>query len=411
MIVHFTSSPNLNIVNTAVGYQAMSESTSGSDNTAIGDSSIKNNTLGSGNTALGKNSIFNNTTGSLNVAIGRSALNSNKDGNNNVGVGYQALYSSSGDNNVGLGYQALHACTSGANNVSVGYQALNTLTTGTNVIAIGHNAQVSATNISNEITLGDANITRFRIPGLQASATSGDVLTYDDTLGIIKLQANSAITPSINNLIDGYSESGSIGLGSGSLANDNGTNNNNTAVGISGLAANTTGSGNIAIGYEALLVSTAGNTNTCIGKSAGASITGDSNTIVGALTGLAADVGVIRIGAGTTERVYVDSVGTVSGNAYRQSTNTLNGTAFIASSGGIQTRTIAANTTFTDSLNDGESIVVHAISGSSHTVTWPAGTTWLSSSGNYAPTLTDDDVLVFWKNDTTLFGAYAGSYA
>jgi hypothetical protein len=125
----------------------------------------------------------------------------------------------------------------------------------------------------------------------------------------------------------------------------------------------------------------------------------------------AGDSYVVRIAAGPFERIHVDSAGTVSGYAFKQSALTLNTTQFDPQYGGIQTKTISTTTSFTDSMSTGESIVLHMISGSSHTVNWPAGTTWLSSSGNYAPTLTDDDVLVFWKNSTSLFGAYAGSYA
>jgi hypothetical protein len=105
-------------------------------------------------------------------------------------------------------------------------------------------------------------------------------------------------------------------------------------------------------------------------------------------------------------------VGVVSGVAFKQGTAVWStGTSFLVQRGGIQTTTITGNITYGNSLNNGESFVLHVISGSSHTVNWPQGTTWLSSSGNYAPTLTDDDVLVFWRTGNTLFGAYAGSYA
>ncbi|MDB3890535.1 hypothetical protein N9350_01230 [Gammaproteobacteria bacterium] len=87
----------------------------------------------------------------------------------------------------------------------------------------------------------------------------------------------------------------------------------------------------------------------------------------------------------------------------------LSGTALDPANGGIQTKTLAANTTFTDSLASGESIVLQLEAGASYTVTWPT-MTWVTSGGNTAPTLTAKDTLVFWKVSSTLYGAYTGSY-
>jgi hypothetical protein len=78
--------------------------------------------------------------------------------------------------------------------------------------------------------------------------------------------------------------------------------------------------------------------------------------------------------------------------------------------GSIQTCVLAGNPTFTDSLAAGQSIVLMLENGASYTVIFPT-TTWVSSTGNDAPTLTADDVLVFWKISTTLYGAYVGSFA
>lgn len=86
----------------------------------------------------------------------------------------------------------------------------------------------------------------------------------------------------------------------------------------------------------------------------------------------------------------------------------LSGTAIDASNGNIQYKTIGANTTFTDSLNTGESIILRLASASSYTITWPT-ITWIKVGGTAAPTLTASDVLVFWKEGSTLYGAYVGS--
>jgi hypothetical protein len=83
--------------------------------------------------------------------------------------------------------------------------------------------------------------------------------------------------------------------------------------------------------------------------------------------------------------------------------------ALTYNNGSIQTVTLTGNVTFTDSLADGESIVLMLNAGASYTVTWPT-LTWVTSGGNVAPTLTANDTLVFWKIGSTLYGAYAGSY-
>jgi hypothetical protein len=88
----------------------------------------------------------------------------------------------------------------------------------------------------------------------------------------------------------------------------------------------------------------------------------------------------------------------------------LTGTAIDPTNGGIQTKTISANTTFTETLASGESVVLMLEGAASYTITWPT-ITWVTSDGNSAPTLTAKDTLVLWKVSTTLYGAYVGSYA
>ena len=80
--------------------------------------------------------------------------------------------------------------------------------------------------------------------------------------------------------------------------------------------------------------------------------------------------------------------------------------------GSIQVSVLSGALTLTDSLESGQSVVLHVEPGSSgHAVTWPSGTVWTSSGGNSAPTLTAKDVVVFWKISSTIYAAYVGSYA
>jgi hypothetical protein len=73
--------------------------------------------------------------------------------------------------------------------------------------------------------------------------------------------------------------------------------------------------------------------------------------------------------------------------------------------GGIQTFTMAADTTFSITIDSGESLTLHLSGGDAYTATWPT-ITWVGGS---EPTLTADDVIQFWKLSTTLYGAYVGS--
>ena len=99
---------------------------------------------------------------------------------------------------------------------------------------------------------------------------------------------------------------------------------------------------------------------------------------------------------------------TLTNKNLRSTVYALTGTAFDATNGAIQTKTVSANTTFTDSLSSGDSIVLQLSGGGSYTITWPT-ITWVTSSGNSAPTLTASDTLVFWKVSSTLYGAYVGN--
>jgi hypothetical protein len=76
--------------------------------------------------------------------------------------------------------------------------------------------------------------------------------------------------------------------------------------------------------------------------------------------------------------------------------------------GSIQT-CASSGPTFTDSLEAGQTLVLHITGGDSSPVTFPT-VTWVTSGGNVAPTSTASDVFVFWKISTTLYGAYVGNF-
>jgi hypothetical protein len=98
----------------------------------------------------------------------------------------------------------------------------------------------------------------------------------------------------------------------------------------------------------------------------------------------------------------------VFGGAIDEKVYNLTGTALDPNNGTIQYITLAANTTFTDSLAEGESMTLMIDDGTAYTVTWPT-TTWVNNAGS-APTLatTGYTVVVLWKVSTTLYGALVG---
>jgi trimeric autotransporter adhesin len=110
--------------NVAVGFEALSTETGGQNNVAIGPRALKVQVNASGNiynTAVGSNAATATTTGNLNTAIGGNALYSNTTASNNTAVGYQAGYANTtGIQNLFVGSDAGYANTTGSGNTYVG---------------------------------------------------------------------------------------------------------------------------------------------------------------------------------------------------------------------------------------------------------------------------------------------------
>lgn len=99
--------------------------------------------------------------------------------------------------------------------------------------------------------------------------------------------------------------------------------------------------------------------------------------------------------------------GTEPVTCMRWETATLASTALSPDAANIQQYTMAANTTFTDSLADGDWMLLHLHGGDSYTATWPT-ITWV---GGAEPTLTASDALSVYKLGSTLYGVYVGTIA
>lgn len=205
-------------VNTAVGFQAARYNAGGGGaNTAFGASALKGvatTTIGYYNTAVGAQAGMRIESGYNNVFMGYDAGDNVTDGRDNVSIGaFSGGGITFGIENTIVGGLAGSGVQS-SKNVVIGSSAATNVLTGSNNIIIGYGAQASTSNVANEITIGDANITGLRLPGLQTSASDGDVLTYSSSSQKITLQPSSSggatqttgtITPTVSAGISGIS--------------------------------------------------------------------------------------------------------------------------------------------------------------------------------------------------------------
>jgi len=193
-----------NNLNVAVGIDAMTVNTAGSNNTAVGYSALNSNTTGNFNTGLGLSALYHNTTGWNNVAIGNSANFRNQEGSENTIVGVQAGYGT-----------ALH---NKSGNVFLGFNA-GYFETGSNKLYIENS------NVSTPLIWGDFGEDSLRINGDlhitgdlhidgsgggagntldqaydQGGAGSGRIITADN--GAVNIQGD-----------DGLMVSGNVGIG------------------------------------------------------------------------------------------------------------------------------------------------------------------------------------------------------
>jgi hypothetical protein len=95
---------------------------------------------------------------------------------------------------------------------------------------------------------------------------------------------------------------------------------------------------------------------------------------------------------------------------YTETVYALSGTVIDAANGTIQTKTLSVNTTFTESLADGQSVIL-GITAGAYSVTWPT-TVWAKvGGGGSAPTLVSTGVnwITMWQVGSTLYGSFLGT--
>ena len=161
-------------VATGVGFEALKTAT-GHNLTAFGRRALYSHTASNEND--GANAAFGSLSQYLNVSGGKNS----SFGNNTL----QNL--TTGDENTCVGYQAGQNTTTGSRNTFIGKGAGNGGggATGDNNICIGYEVD-PVFGESNTVTIGDSNITKFKVPGINVvlkdnggTPTQGDVLTVD----------------------------------------------------------------------------------------------------------------------------------------------------------------------------------------------------------------------------------------
>ena len=223
---------------TALGYEALMQTTDGQSNTAVGYRVLRALTTGVGNTAVGANALRVNTTGSSNVSIGDGVHTNLASGSYNTAVGAYAQNNRTGGNNdTAVGYGAQYtAATSLGKNTAVGGNSQYNNTGGSNV-SVGYDSQRGAVSSNYNVAVG-------------TTAQYGGVSTGGGNVAI-----------------GGSAQYGAV------------TGANNIAVGQNTQYAALSGSGNIAVGASAQYAVTSGINNIAVGASAQYSITTGANNI------------------------------------------------------------------------------------------------------------------------------------
>jgi hypothetical protein len=292
--------------NVAIGVTALFTDTLGSKNTAIGQETLRTQNFttatDSFNTAVGFHAGRNVTTGVNNTLIGALAGDALTDADNNVAVGRGSLGADTlGSRTTAIGFGALSSqnFTSATDtyNTAVGFNAGVTVSTGIQNTLIGSSAGDSLTDADYNTAIGafalqaDTLGSRSVAIGREALYSQNFTSATDAYNVAIGYQAGTNISTGINNTL--------IGGNAGTLFTDA---DNNVAIGFEALKTATTAIQNTAIGTFALYSATllAADSNVACGFKAGYTLTtGDNNTFLGNHAGYWNGVDVDGITTGT----------------------------------------------------------------------------------------------------------------
>lgn len=182
--------------------------------------------------------------------------------------------------------QLKESATNGAGNIAIGNDALSKMTnSGSENMAIGSGALSERTTNSYSQAFGNF---------------AGK---YDN--GYCNFWVGAYAGPFYTNFTGSYNVG--IGLCAGFVMT--GSQTENTFIGNFAGYKSTSGSYNTVIGTLAGYNIVSASSNVLLGRRAGHNVTGSNNTIIGSIDGVSGWSGVIAIGAGSTTRIFVDSIG------------------------------------------------------------------------------------------------------
>jgi len=257
---------------TAFGASSLASATAGR-NSAFGFRALQDLTTGTYNTAVGGEALENINTGAYNVGVGSFALRITTTSDGNTAMGYTALYNSQNDYNTGFGYRAGYGINDGARNTAIGALTFeNGTTTGDDNTAVGHYALNSLGNASQNTAVG---------------AYAGDAITVGASNVAVGYKALSAAQGDSNNVAIGRT---AMQLSSGA--------EQSVAIGNDCLEG-ATGSYNVAVGTFAGRIVTSGIHNVLVGRNSGYNLTtGEYNTFIGSASGQSTTGGVRNVAIG-----------------------------------------------------------------------------------------------------------------
>ena len=178
--------------NTAIGYSALNNISTGDWNTALGHEAGLLLSTGSENLFIGEASGQNTSNGNRNIAVGVYSLRQNISGSDNIAIGHRAGYKSQKSKNIYIGYYAGYN-----DNTIAGTQRLYLENSNSNVPLIGGdflqnkvgiNVHIDSLNVAGKATLQvGGNISLLK--GSAIEEFSNDILLGDSSTSAVPTEA------------------------------------------------------------------------------------------------------------------------------------------------------------------------------------------------------------------------------